>query len=82
LASQIYDGGTLPFQIKTLIYRHQIIQVIPWRKSMNRKETPEGPFRTLVVLGESTVEGGGWLSDTKERWADILWKLLEQAQGH
>jgi len=49
---------------------------------MNRKETPEGPFRTLVVLGESTVEGGGWLSDTKERWADILWKLLEQAQGH
>ena len=39
-----------------------------------------GPFESLVVLGESTVEGGGWLLDQKERWADILWKLLEDAQ--
>ncbi len=39
-----------------------------------------GPFKSLVVLGESTVEGGGWLSGPEERWADILWRLLEQAQ--
>ena len=47
---------------------------------MSHKKLPQGPFKTLVVLGESTVEGGGWLSKTEERWADILWKLLENAQ--
>ena len=41
---------------------------------------PLGPFKSLVVLGESTVEGGEWLSGPEERWADILWKLLETAQ--
>lgn len=38
------------------------------------------PFRSLVVLGESNVAGGGWLSNAEERWADILWKLLKNAQ--
>lgn len=47
---------------------------------MNHKEIPHGPFNSLVVLGESTVEGGGWLAEPSERWADILWKLLEHAQ--
>ena len=26
------------------------------------------------------VEGGGWLAKQEERWADILWRLLETAQ--
>jgi len=47
---------------------------------MNSTDLPDGPFKFLVVLGESTVEGGGWLSDPKERWADILCNLLEHAQ--
>ena len=47
---------------------------------MGDRVTPRGPFRSLVVLGESTVEGGGWLAKPEERWADILWKLLEHAQ--
>ena len=46
----------------------------------NRARSPRGPFKSLVVLGESTVEGGGWLSGPQERWADLLWKLLECAQ--
>lgn len=41
---------------------------------------PTGPFRKLVVLGESTVQGGGWLASDKERYADVLWHLLEDAQ--
>lgn len=43
-------------------------------------QTPRGPFASLVVLGESTVAGGGWLQGPEERWADILWHLLETAQ--
>jgi len=39
-----------------------------------------GPFRKLVVLGESTVQGGGWLASDSERYADILWRQLELAQ--
>ncbi len=47
---------------------------------MTQTDTPRGPFKSLVVLGESTVEGGGWLRGPEERFADLLWKLLEQAQ--
>ncbi len=47
---------------------------------MPQRRRPEGPFRSLVVLGESTVEGGPWLRDAGERWADILHRLLEEAQ--
>jgi len=39
-----------------------------------------GPFQKLVVLGESTVQGGGWLAGDDERYADILWQQLALAQ--
>jgi hypothetical protein len=32
-------------------------------------------------MGESTVEGGGWLESKGERYADVLVKLITQAQG-
>jgi lysophospholipase L1-like esterase len=41
---------------------------------------PAGPFQRLVVLGESTVQGGGWVASPAERYADVLWRLLETAQ--
>ena len=41
---------------------------------------PQGPFHTLVVLGESNVQGGGWLTQESERWPDVLARLLEEAQ--
>ena len=47
---------------------------------MNQKSMPQGPFNSLVVFGESTVEGGGWLTGAEERWADIFWRQLEYAQ--
>lgn len=31
-------------------------------------------------MGESNVRGGAWLTCDRERWADILWRLLEDAQ--
>ncbi|KKO00632.1 hypothetical protein LCGC14_0124060 [marine sediment metagenome] len=47
---------------------------------MPHTDPPRGPFKSLVVLGESTVEGGGWLSGPDERYANLLWHLLEHAQ--
>jgi lysophospholipase L1-like esterase len=47
---------------------------------MTQSSRPQGPFKSLVVLGESTVEGGGWLAEPEERYADLLWHLLEEAQ--
>ena len=53
----------------------------------SRKVTPltyqvdnVGPFHRLVVLGESTVEGGGWVQNVQERWADLLAHWLEYCQ--
>jgi lysophospholipase L1-like esterase len=47
---------------------------------MEQKSMLQGPFHSLVVFGESTVEGGGWLTGPEERWADIFWRQLEHAQ--
>ncbi len=47
---------------------------------MKQKSMPQGPFNSLVVFGESTVEGGGWLTGPEERWADIFWQQLKHAQ--
>jgi len=38
------------------------------------------PFKTMVVMGESTVEGGPWLQRKEERWADVLARLIQQCQ--
>ena len=47
---------------------------------MSKKPRPKGPFTSLVIFGESTVEGGGWLKATEQRWADVLHRLVEHAQ--
>jgi hypothetical protein len=39
------------------------------------------PFHRVVVMGESTVEGGGWLESREERYANVLVKLITEAQG-
>jgi lysophospholipase L1-like esterase len=38
-------------------------------------------FRTLVVLGESTVQGGEWLERPEHRFADVLEGLIDAVQG-
>jgi len=35
----------------------------------------------MVVLGESTVEGGGWIASAGERWADIVARLINECQS-
>lgn len=39
------------------------------------------PFKRLVIMGESTVEGGPWLRDPSERFADILAGLINRCQA-
>ncbi len=48
---------------------------------MQKRDWWPRPFERLVVLGESTVEGGPWLGCTEERWADILAHLISRCQG-
>ena len=46
-------------------------------KLMNlRKE----PFKRLVILGESTVQGGPWLRREADRFADVLVRLINACQ--
>ena len=39
------------------------------------------PFKRLVILGESTVQGGPWLASTSERFADVLVDLIDTCQA-
>jgi lysophospholipase L1-like esterase len=47
---------------------------------MSKVDVRAEPFRTLVVLGESTVEGGPWLHEHELRWADVLADLINSCQ--
>ena len=38
------------------------------------------PFQRLVIMGESTVQGGPWLHQEGDRYADILVKLINACQ--
>ena len=40
----------------------------------------KGPFRRLVILGESTVEGGPWLHRLEDRYPDVLVRLINACQ--
>jgi len=47
---------------------------------MPRRDWWSKPFRRMVVMGESTVQGGGWLESESERWAGILAALINGCQ--
>ena len=38
-------------------------------------------FKRFVIIGESTVQGGGWLADKSERYPDILARLISSCQS-
>jgi lysophospholipase L1-like esterase len=44
------------------------------------KDYKRGPFKRLVILGESTVEGGPWLQRQPDRYADVLVGLINACQ--
>ncbi len=44
------------------------------------KDYHKEPFKRLVILGESTVQGGGWLDGPTSRYADVLVKLINACQ--
>ena len=45
-----------------------------------RKDYHRGEFKRLVILGESTVEGGGWLQSKEQRFADVVARLIDTCQ--
>jgi lysophospholipase L1-like esterase len=44
------------------------------------KDYKRGPFKRLVILGESTVQGGPWLQSQEDRYADVLVRLINACQ--
>jgi lysophospholipase L1-like esterase len=44
------------------------------------KDYRKEPFQRLVILGESTVEGGPWLHAREDRYADVLVRLINSVQ--
>jgi lysophospholipase L1-like esterase len=48
---------------------------------MSKKDLKSEPFKTMVVLGESTVQGGPWINNINDRWADVLAQLLNKCQS-
>ncbi|MCC6795861.1 MAG: hypothetical protein IT366_12155 [Candidatus Hydrogenedentes bacterium] len=45
------------------------------------KDYRKEPFERMVILGESTVEGGPWLLKRNQRYADIVADLISTSQG-
>jgi len=48
---------------------------------MHRRDFHSGPFKRLVIMGESTVEGGPWLPNLRHRFADVLVDLINACQS-
>ena len=44
------------------------------------KDYRKEPFQRLVILGESTVEGGPWLHEKEQRYADVLVRQINAVQ--
>ena len=44
------------------------------------KDYKQEPFKRLVILGESTVEGGPWLDEREDRYGDVLVRLINACQ--
>jgi len=47
---------------------------------MRPRDYSTRPFKRLVILGESTVEGGPWLQRQQDRYADVLVGLINACQ--
>ena len=45
------------------------------------KDYRKEPFNRMVILGESTVEGGPWLLKRNQRYADLVADLISTCQG-
>lgn len=50
------------------------------RAFVKPKDYKKEPFQRMVILGESTVEGGPWLHEKDQRYADVLVRLINNVQ--
>jgi lysophospholipase L1-like esterase len=52
----------------------------PIRGLAHPRDFKKEPFRRLVIMGESTVQGGPWLPRVQDRYADVLVRLINACQ--
>lgn len=48
---------------------------------MRHSDLRREPFKRMVILGESTVEGGPWLEEQSHRFADVLAALINACRA-
>jgi lysophospholipase L1-like esterase len=52
----------------------------PEKPFVKHRDYKKEPFKRMVILGESTVEGGPWLHAKEDRYADVLVGLINAVQ--
>jgi lysophospholipase L1-like esterase len=82
-ASRAVIGGTIPLVFNETLFASAGVEsqsaaaTSPFSKP---KDMRKEPFQRLVILGESTVQGGPWLQRVGDRYADVLVRLLNACQ--
>ncbi len=78
-------GASLPLaQSKTPGVATTVANVSPpssGESFLKCRDFKKEPFNRLVILGESTVEGGPWLRSKDDRYSDVLVRLINQVQA-
>ena len=86
-SAKLLGGGTLSAVCPSLRGAQVADDALePARKGQGTLRKPNDfkkePFKRLVIMGESTVEGGPWLSRKEDRFADVLARLVNACQEH
>ena len=79
-------GGVSPLLLAPASFAASSTRAGPERKENMAEDLPrprdfkKEPFRRLVILGESHVDGGPWLNRDEDRFADVLVRLISACQ--
>jgi len=78
------SGGTLLFNSRVLEAGIVGADLQPKEDPTNglakARDFKKEPFKRLVIMGESTVQGGPWLPRQEDRYADVLVRLINACQ--
>ena len=65
----------------TCLFAGSLLAALAEGPLVKPKDYHKEPFKKMVILGESTVEGGPWLQKKTYRYADVVARLIGECQG-